>query len=94
MSSKRIAVAVAAFSLLSVAAGQALAAGHEACREYATEAVRQVHLMHEHAACNRGRGPRWSDNWRLHYEWCLGASWEAVVSERDARTNWLRACGH
>ncbi|HTR85125.1 MAG TPA: hypothetical protein VMI56_11655 [Reyranella sp.] len=83
----------AAALLLALQAPNAFAAGNEACREYAVSAIRQVHLMHEHPACNRGNGPRWSDDWNAHYEWCRGVSFEALAIERDARTNWLRACG-
>jgi hypothetical protein len=70
----------------------ARAAGDEACRDYAVAAVRQVHLMHEHAACDRGQGPRWSEDWNVHYQWCRGASVETLGAEREARTNWLRSC--
>ena len=62
------------------------------CREYAIAAIRQVHKMHEIRACDRGQGTRWSDDWNVHYQWCRGASFEAVGAERDARTNWLRSC--
>jgi len=88
--------ALAAVALLFTALplGGALAVGDGECREYATAAIRQVHIMHEHAACNRGTGSRWSSDWNIHYRWCREVNFEQIGAERDARTNWLRACGH
>ncbi len=84
--------ATAAAMLLGMPLGHAQAAGDVACRDYATAAVRQVHLMHERPACDRGIGTRWTEDWNVHYQWCRDASYEAIGAERDARTNWLRAC--
>jgi len=90
---RKPAVAAAILVLaLGVPITGALAVGDNECREYATAAVRQVHLMHEHRACDRGIGPRWTEDWNVHYSWCRGASFEQIGAERDARTNWLRAC--
>ena len=86
--------AVAAVLVLGVPMAGALAADDHDCREYAVAAVRQVRLMHEFRACDRGRGPRWSDDWNVHYQWCRGANFEQIGAERDARTNWLRSCEH
>jgi len=62
------------------------------CREYATAAVRQVELARSIPACNRGTGPRWTTDYRVHFDWCLGAAPPAVEAERNARTNWIRSC--
>ena len=87
------ALAVTAAALpLCLQFSDARAAGDETCKEYATAAVRQIHLMHEHPACNRGTGARWVEDWNVHYQWCRGASFEAIGAERDARTNWLHSC--
>lgn len=97
MSNKRMlgASAVAALALLSISAGAAIAADDQVCRDYAVAAVRQVRVMHEIPACNRGMGARWTDDWNVHYQWCRGATYQQLGAERDARTNWLRSCrGH
>ena len=62
------------------------------CRDYATAAVRQVQLARSIPACDRGTGPRWTTDYRVHFDWCLGAAPGAVESERNARTNWIRSC--
>jgi hypothetical protein len=38
------------------------------------------------------QGARWSSDFRVHYDWCLGASFEAANAERNARTDFLRGC--
>lgn len=78
--------------LLGLPSIGAHAASDAVCRDYATAAVRQVHLMHERPACDRGIGTRWAEDWNVHYQWCRDASYEAIGAERDARPNWLRAC--
>ena len=62
------------------------------CRDYAAAAVRQVQLERSVPACDRGTGPRWTSDYRVHFDWCLGASPDAVEAERAARTNWIRSC--
>ncbi len=62
------------------------------CRDYATAAVRQVRLARSIPACDRGTGPRWTSDYRVHFDWCLGAAYPAVEAERAARTNWIRSC--
>lgn len=85
-------VAAAAALQIGLVTSTALAADDHDCREYAVAAIRQVHEMHEFRACDRGQGARWSDDWNVHYQWCRGASFQAIGAERDARTNWLRSC--
>ena len=94
MSSKRTvcAAAVAALALLSASAGEAFAASPEVCRDYAVAAIRQVKLMNEHGC--RYTTDRWSSDWNVHYQWCLGASYQQVGFERDVRTRELRQCYH
>jgi len=76
----------------SLPSAQARAAEPGFCREYATAAVRQVELARSVPACNRGTGPRWTVDYKVHYDWCLGAAAGAVEAERNARTNWIRSC--
>jgi len=87
---KRAALLTPALALLVPLAAQA--AGPEFCRDYATAAVRQVELARSIPACNRGTGPRWTTDYKVHYDWCLGAAPPAVEAERNARTNWIRSC--
>jgi hypothetical protein len=70
----------------------AQAAPPDFCRDYAAAAVRQVEAARSIPACNRGVGPRWTTDYRVHFDWCLGANPGVVEAERNARTNWLRAC--
>jgi hypothetical protein len=62
------------------------------CRDYATAAVRQAEVARSVPACSRASGPRWTTDYRVHFEWCLGAALGAAEAERAARTNWLRSC--
>jgi hypothetical protein len=87
---KRTIPLTAALAVLLPLAAQAAPPGF--CRDYATAAVRQVELARAIPACNRGAGPRWTTDFRVHYDWCLGQPPGAVEAERAARTNWLRHC--
>jgi hypothetical protein len=82
----------AALTAILTVASSAQAAPPEFCRDYATAAVRQVEAARSIPACNRGVGPRWTTDYRVHFDWCLGANPAAVEAERAARTNWLRSC--
>ncbi len=70
----------------------AQAAPPDFCRDYAAAAVRQVQLARSNPACDRGTGARWTSDYRVHFDWCLGAAPGVVAAERAARTNWIRAC--
>jgi hypothetical protein len=72
---------------------EAKAADPGFCRQYARAALIQVRGGLSDPACGRGlQGTRWSSDFAVHYEWCLGASFDAAGGERDARTNYLRGC--
>ncbi len=86
----RMMILTPALAILVPATAQAADPGF--CREYATAAVRQVELAKSVAACNRGVGARWTAEYRVHFDWCLGAAPGAVEAERTARTNWIRSC--
>jgi hypothetical protein len=86
----RITMLTSALAVLIPLTAQAADPGF--CREYATAAVRQVEVTKSIPACNRGTGPRWTVDYRVHFDWCLGAAPGAVEAERNARTNWIRSC--
>lgn len=78
---------------VAMAPSGARAAGPEFCRDYARAALRQVEIALATPPCRRGlEGARWSADYRVHFDWCLGASPMAVESERGNRTGFLRAC--
>jgi hypothetical protein len=63
------------------------------CRQYAQASLNQVRGGLANPACAGGlQGPRWSSDFAVHYEWCLGASYGAAGAQRDARTRFLRSC--
>jgi len=63
------------------------------CRNYARAALNQVQIALSTPACRPGlQGTRWSADFRVHYDWCLGASFGDVDSERGARTGYIRGC--
>ena len=83
---------ITAAALLLGGVTTAQAAGEKVCEDYAHAAIVQVRIAMEHPRCERASGTRWSPEWRVHYDWCLGASYQQIGAERDARTNWLRTC--
>ena len=63
------------------------------CRRYARTALRQVHRAMARPACAAGlQGLRWSADYRTHYDWCLGTTFAATLTERDERIAYLREC--
>jgi hypothetical protein len=94
----RLRLTAAFFLLLFSLSG--LTAAHAAdpafCKPYAQAALIQVRGGLSNPACApRLQGARWSSDFAVHYEWCLGASSAAADNERDARTRFLRGCtGH
>jgi hypothetical protein len=86
-----------AILLVALLAMAQFAAAHAAdpgfCRPYARAALGQVRGGLSNPACGSGlQGTRWSSDFAVHYEWCLGASVAAAGIEKDARTRLLRAC--
>jgi hypothetical protein len=91
----RLPLTAAFFLLLFPVLG--LTAAHAAdpafCKPYAHAALNQVHSGLSNPACApRLQGARWSTDFAVHYEWCLGASSAAAGDEREARTRFLRGC--
>jgi len=78
---------------VAVAASAAQGAPPGFCRDYANAALNQVRGALSIPRCRAGmEGTRWSAEFRVHYDWCLGATPEAAAGERDARTEHLRRC--
>jgi hypothetical protein len=84
----------ATFSVSGLTAAHAADPGF--CKQYSQAALNQVRGGLSNPACAGGmQGARWSTDFAVHYEWCLGASFGAAGGERDARTHYLRGCtGH
>jgi hypothetical protein len=80
------------FVLATLIPAGAQAADPAFCRDYAQGAIRQVRGTMAHPRCMPFQGARWSADEQVHYNWCLGASYAAAGSERDARTGYLRGC--
>ena len=90
----RLPLMAALFLLLPVAGLTAARAADPAfCRPYAQAALKQVRGGLSASVCApRLQGARWSTDFAVHYEWCLGASVDAAGDERDARARFLRWC--
>lgn len=90
---KRLASVVISSTLLFADLTAARAADPGFCRRYARASLNQVRGGLANPACAGGlQGTRWSSDFAVHYEWCLGASYGAAGAERDARTRFLRGC--
>src|ERR1700733_14478005 len=69
------------------------AADPDFCRSYARTALVQVRDALANPRYGAGlQGTRWSAEFSIHYEWCLGVSVAAAGAERDACAQLLRAC--
>ena len=77
----------------SLAPSAVRAADPRFCREYAESAVDQARRAFDSRRCEREvRGPRWSTNYREHFDWCLGARFEDARREREIRHDILERC--
>jgi hypothetical protein len=86
-----VAAALSIFVVLSVNAAHA--ADPNFCKQYTQAALNQVRGGLVNPRCAGGlHGARWSTEFSVHYEWCLGASFAAAGTERDERTRLLQAC--
>jgi hypothetical protein len=73
--------------------GAVHAASPDFCRPYARAALAQVHDALASPHCGAAlQGTRWSAEFPVHYEWCLGVSVAAAGAEKDARAQHLRTC--
>lgn len=84
-------------TVLSLFVGSSVGTAHAAdprfCKQYTKAALNQVRggLADDRCAGSL-QGARWSTEFAVHYEWCLGASMDAAAAERDERTRFLKAC--
>jgi hypothetical protein len=84
---------LAAFTLSFVAITEARAADPAFCRQYSHAALNQVHGGLATPRCAAGlQGSRWSTDFSVHYQWCLGVSYTDAGTEREARTKYLNGC--
>lgn len=84
---------IAAAALASAMSLSAQAAPPDFCRDYARAAVNQMRAGLANPRCVAGiRGPRWTPDEGIHFQWCLSQPIPMVESERGARTAYLRAC--
>jgi hypothetical protein len=82
---------LSAFWMSGLTGGRAADPGF--CRPFAKAAIGQVREALADPRCGVGlQGARWSTDFAVHYEWCLGASLDAAGAERTARTHFFRAC--
>jgi hypothetical protein len=91
---KTVAVAVAALLVILVnGATPVVAASPGFCRDYARNAIRQTETGYSVPRCRRGmQPPRWTTDFRIHYDWCIGASYRAADAEREIRHRYLEHC--
>jgi len=96
MSIKRMGAGVIVLGLTMAASlPGARAADPNFCGNYARMTLNQVRIASEYGNCAyRAVGPRWSNNFNVHYNWCLGASYDAAESERFTRKGFLESCTH
>lgn len=84
-----LALSAASFAAMS----EARAADPAFCRQYSQAALTQVRGGLANPRCAAGlQGSRWSTDFAVHYQWCLGVPYADAGAERDARTNYLRGC--
>jgi hypothetical protein len=83
---------IAAMMMLNAGSG-AKAADPGFCRDYAATAVRQFNAAFSVPRCRGGmNGPRWSPEFHIHYDWCLGAPYNAARAEEAGRGNYIYGC--
>jgi hypothetical protein len=80
-------------ALAALASAPVQAAPPDFCQNYAQAAINQVRGALANPGCAATiKGPRWSPELQVHYNWCLSQPIPAVEAERGARTAFLRAC--
>ena len=86
----RHAMPVVAVLLLS---SSAWAADPNFCGQYAQTALNQTRAGYANPNCApRMQGARWSQDFNVHYNWCLGTSYQQANNERSVRTGFLEGC--
>jgi hypothetical protein len=93
MTNKRPFAAVLTTCLTMAQLATAHAADPGFCRQYARSALDQVRAGLSDPACGGAlQGSRWSSDFAVHYEWCLGVPLRAAGDERDFRAHHLKSC--
>lgn len=71
----------------------AWAADPNFCGQYAQVALNQVRTGYADPNCApRLQGARWSQDFNVHYNWCLHTSYQAANEERSTRNGFLEGC--
>jgi hypothetical protein len=93
MTTRRPFAAVLMTSLAMAQLAAARAADPGFCRQYARSALNQVRAGLSDPACGGAlQGSRWSSDFAVHYEWCLGVSLRTAGDESEFRMRHLKAC--
>nr|WP_294530913.1 hypothetical protein [uncultured Rhodopila sp.] len=88
-------VTITVAAAIVIAAPGARAADPDFCRDYARSAVEQAHRAEHIRSCAYLiDSPRFSPDWRSHYEWCLNAHHHEADEERERRHEALERCGY
>jgi hypothetical protein len=74
---------LAAAIIASTAASAAQAMDTDYCQTYSRAAVKEFYQANT-PPCGGQSGPRWHDNFEVHYNWCLASSYESTQSEWNA----------
>ena len=89
------------FFLIGAAAGMpllinsAFAADHDLCNAYAKNAVgdfKNGTYGANQDRCKIHKDGRWTDDYKVHYNWCLTAPDNVRKSEESARQDFLKKC--
>jgi hypothetical protein len=90
-----VALGVGGLAACLLAPSIARAADPGYCNDYAHAAVDQTRFARSMPWCAPGTtGPRWSFDYRGHYDWCLGARFRDAQFERQARHDYIESCRH
>ena len=71
---------------------QAHAADPGYCAQYARLALHELAVNQSIPGCFHGPDNRWNADWAVHYNWCLGAPYDAARSEDAIRGARLHEC--
>jgi len=84
---------IASGLLMMAATSPVTAADPGFCRHYANAALNQVRGGLSLPPCRHElEGSRWSSDFHVHFDWCLGVSPEEAAAERNRRTAELERC--
>lgn len=78
---------------LLLPAAPSVAASPAQCQAYAKAAQHAFLLMQKYKRCQVPVSKRWQPVYKIHYNWCLGASQDDVDAEARIRDRHLVKCG-